>query len=318
MENKIWGTLVHFGTNFWYEEGNYSAQDENKLWKSPASHKIRFDKAVWNEYLAHIKESGINTVFLDIGEALEYESHPEISCEGAWTHKQMAAEISKLNSMGIQVIPKLNFSTCHDEWLGIYSRMVSTPTYYQVCKDIIDEVCKLFKAEYMHIGFDEELYENQKQYDYVTIRQNDLWWHDLEFFDECVRANGARTIMWSDYARHKPQEFIKKCPKHIIQCVWYYFDEFGKEGLSPENEMRVRPFDILNEAGFDQIPTGSIEYFDDNFEKLVKYCKENVSDEHLLGFMQTTWESVTPEWQEYLNRSTKPVKRAKEWFEREN
>ena len=316
MNNKkIWSTLVHLGTNLWYEEDNYHGQDEMKLWKSPASPDIRFDRSVWDQYLAHIKKNGINTIILDIAEALQYKSHPEISCRGAWTHEEMRTELNRLRDMGIDVIPKLNFSTCHDAWLGIYSRMISTPTYYQVCRDLIDEVCKLFDAKYMHIGFDEEVYENQSKYDFVVIRQNDLWWHDLKFFDECVRANGARAMMWSDYARNNPQEFVEKCPKTIVQCVWYYFNEFGKEGLDPQNEIRVRPLDILEAAGFDQLPSGSIEYFEENFPLLVKYCKENISDEHLLGFMQTTWESVTPEWQEYLNRSTEPVKQARDWFE---
>ena len=315
MSDKIWSTLVHLGTNRWFEEGNTKGQNENKLWKSPASPDIRFDRSVWDEYLAHIKNNGINTIVLDVAEALQYKSHPEISCNGAWTHEEMKAEINRLQDMGISIIPKLNFSTCHDAWLGIYSKMVSTPIYYNVCKDLIDEVCELFKPKYLHIGFDEEVYENQKDYDFVVIRQNDLWWHDLYFFDDCVRANGVRTMMWSDYARHKPQEFIEKCPKDIVQCVWYYFNEFGKEGLTPENEIRVRPIDIFENAGFDQLPTGSCEYFKENFELLVKYSKESVSDEHLLGFMQTTWEPVTSEWQDYLIDSTKPIKAARDWFE---
>ena len=28
--------------------------------------------------------------------------------------------------MGLEVIPKMNFSTCHDSWLKNYQRMVST------------------------------------------------------------------------------------------------------------------------------------------------------------------------------------------------
>lgn len=93
----------------------------------------------------------------------------------------MLAEINRLNKMGIDVIPKLNFSACHDEWLGIYSHMISTPTYYRVCKNLIDKVRRLFNTKYMHIGFDEEIYENQAKYDFVVIRQSNLWWHDLLF-----------------------------------------------------------------------------------------------------------------------------------------
>lgn len=318
MSEKIWSTLVHLGTNLWYEEGNSHGQDEPKLWKSPASKDIRFDRTVWDEYLLHIKKNGINTIILDIAEALQYKSHPEIAANGAWTHDEMKAEINRLREMGIDIIPKLNFSTCHDYWLGMYSRMVSTPIYYQVCKDLINEVCDLFKPKFLHIGFDEEVYDNQAKYDLVVIRQNDLWWHDLYFFNDCIRANGVRTMMWSDYARYRPQEFIEKCPKNIVQCVWYYFDEFCNSAMSHYNEVRIKPIRILEAAGYDQLPTGSIEYFKENFELLVKYCKQNISDKHLLGFMQTTWESVTPEWQDYLNNSTKPIKAARKWFENEN
>ena len=101
MNKKIWSTLVHLGTNFWYEEGNTRGQDELKLWKSPASPDIRFNRTVWNDYLAHIKKNNINTIILDIGDALQYKSHPEISCNGAWTHEEMLDEIKKLNKIMI-------------------------------------------------------------------------------------------------------------------------------------------------------------------------------------------------------------------------
>ncbi|MBQ1229154.1 MAG: uracil permease, partial [Firmicutes bacterium] len=42
-------------------------------------------------------------------------------------------------AMGITIIPKLNFSTNHDVWLGEYSRMVSTSIYYGVCRDLIND-----------------------------------------------------------------------------------------------------------------------------------------------------------------------------------
>ena len=41
--------------------------------------------------------------------------------------------------------------------VGIYERMVSTPIYYQVCKDLIEEAYEMFDhPEFIHIGMDEE------------------------------------------------------------------------------------------------------------------------------------------------------------------
>lgn len=309
----MWATLVHLGTNLWFEEGNEHGMDEDKLWKFPASKDLRFDRTVWENYILRMKECGVNTIVLDVADALKYDSHPEIAVNGAWTPDEMRAEIKRLNDMGIEVIPKLNFSSCHDEWLGVYSRMLSTPIYYQVCKDLIDEVCEIFKPRFVHLGMDEEVFENQKDYDFVVIRQHDLWWHDFYYLVQCVENNGARAMMFSDHARHYPEEFVEKVPKSVVQCVWYYFNKFGDD-MDEMCEVRVRPLKTLDEAGYDIFPTGSIEYFDENLLNLTKYCAENISKEHLLGFMQTTWESVTPERTDYLERGNVALKAAKDWY----
>lgn len=173
--------------------------------------------------------------------------------------------------------------------------MVSTETYYRVCRDLIDEVCALFHPEILHLGMDEEVYENQALYDYVVIRQNDLWWRDLYYLVDCVEKNGVRACIWSDYARHKPQEFVEKCPKSVLQCPWYYFNAFEGE-LSEENKIRVAPFKILSEAGFDILAGGSNEYFAENLSLLHQFSKKNIREEAYLGIIQTTWAMTTEEW----------------------
>ena len=180
-----------------------------------------------------------------------------------------------------------------------YAKMVSTETYYRVCRDLIDEVCALFQPEILHLGMDEEVYENQAKYDYVVIRQNDLWWHDLYYLINCVEANGVRACIWSDYARHKPQEFVEKCPKSVVQCPWYYFNEFEGE-LSEENKIRVEPFKILAQAGFDIIAGGSNEYFEENARLLHAFCKKHIAENQYVGIIQTTWAATTEDCRKQL------------------
>ena len=62
----------------------------------------------------------------------------------------------------------------------------------------------------------------------------------------------------------------------------------------------VKAFDVLDKAGYDQVPTGSNFSCDENIELLVKYSKEHISPDHLLGFMQTTWEDAREPW--YSNK----------------
>lgn len=314
----MWCTLVHLGTNFWYDEGNNRGDGGphpgRKTYKEPASPDMRFDQATWESYLKRMKEGGINTIMLDIGDGMVYRSHPEIAANGAWTREQMEAEAKRLEEMGFEVIPKLNFSATHDVWMKDYGRMLSTPIYYQVCKDLIDEVCEIFKPRYFHIGMDEETYDMQEQYDFVVLRQHDLWWHDLYYLVDCVEQNGARAMMWCDYARHKPEEFVEKCPKSVIPCNWYYFDYYGDD-IPELYRIRVNPFHILEEHGFDQFPIGSVECVLNCVQPLTKYCTKHISKEHLLGIGQTTWVSCTPEWEQVLDNGIKTMTEARDWYE---
>lgn len=309
----VWGTLVHIGTNLWYEEENKQCDCSN-LYNTPASNRLRFDRATYDRYVDEMKQAGLNCIVLDLADAMVFDSHPELAIEGSLTKDEMRAELDRLNAMGFEVIPKLNFSATHDTWLKEYSRMLSTKTYYRVCKDLIDEVCELFEPKYFHIGFDEEGLEHQAKYDYIVIRNNDLWWHDLCYLAECVEKHGARALVWADYARHRPDEFVEKLPKSVIPVNWYYFVDYG-EGISEQMRIRVAPFDILEENGFDQIPAGSNEYFKENMDLLVKYCKEHISREHLFGFIQTTWSEVKPENTEKLLMGVDALASAKAIYE---
>ena len=79
--------------------------------------------------------------------------------------------------------------------------------------------------------------------------------------------------------------------------------------------IRVAPFDILESNGFDQMPCGSIEYHDENMELLVKYCKEHISKDHLIGFMQTTWAEVEPHRLDFLIKGNEAMYDAKALYE---
>lgn len=295
----MWAVLVHLGTNFWYDTTDEGHEAFTNLWEIPGSDKMRLDKEVWDEYMLYLKNSGVNTLVIDIGDGVIYDSHPELAIEGSWTKDELRAELKKLDEMGFEVIPKLNFSSCHDIWMKEYSRMLSTSVYYKVCEDLINEVCELFDSRIFHIGFDEEDYHNQRNYGYAVIRQNELWWHDLKYIISLVEKNNYRAMMWTDYMRHQPEKFIENCPKSVIACNWYYGNEFDFNGeeLSNDAEIRLRPFEMLEKAGFDQFPGGSSCYFDENFALLTDYCKQKISKEHHLGMLQTSWASVThKEW----------------------
>ena len=265
--------------------------------------------------MTELKASGVNTLIIDVGDAIVYKSHPEIALKGSFDREMIQKEIEKLRGMGFQLVPKLNFSACHDVWLKDYSRMLSTPIYYQVCKDLIDEICEIFKPEYFHLGMDEETASHQKNFDFAVIRQYDLWWHDFYFFVDCVEKNGARPWIWSDYIWNHKELFLERMPRSVIQSNWYYSNRFKKDDLTESHENMLRAFDVLDAAGYDQVPTGSVWSCLENLELLTKYCKEHISKEHLLGMMQTSWERIDEGWMHVHKNAAMTLKAAKDAFE---
>ena len=315
-KNFMWSYLLQLGSNMWNEEGNTRTREGRS--NQDAYPVLRFDRKLWDSYVLDLKAVGVNTLVIDLGEAMFFESHPELAVAGSWSHDQMRAEVERLKALGFEVVPKLNFSACHDVWLKDYSRMLSTPIYYQVCSDVIREVCEVFKPKYFHIGMDEETAGHQKNQDYVVIRQFDLWWKDLYYLVNCVEREGARAWIWSDYIWNHKDEFLRKMPRSVLQTNWYYGNDFDVENMDEKHQAYVRSFDILNEYGYDQVPAGSVWSKHENFELLTKYCAEHISSDLLLGMMQTSWERVAGPWMHIQDEAVKRIAGAKTWFDSQN
>lgn len=292
----IWGALLHMGTNMWSDVPvkSWGSFKPDELHLVCAADHLRFDEAVWRTLTQRMQVAGMNLVVIDLGEALQYRSHPELSVKGSWPLDKFRAELRRLRAMGLEPIPKLNFSTTHDTWLKDYGRQVSTPIYYRVCMDMIQEVCEIFdKPRFFHLGYDEETAAHQSQYSYVVVRQGDLWWHDFLFFVKQVEGLGVRPWIWSDYYWNHPEEFLQRMPKSVLQSNWYYGSEFA-----PDKQIEVKAYLDLDKAGFDQVPTGSNWSNNVNFKGTVGFCKKNLAPERLKGFLMAPWFFTLKEWQE--------------------
>ena len=213
---------------------------------------------------------------------------------GDETVDRFRAELARLRAMGLEPIPKLNFSTAHDTWLKDYGRQVSTEPYYRVCADMIAEVCEIFdRPRFFHLGYDEETAGHQAQYSYAVVRQGELWWHDFLFFVKEVERRGVRPWIWSDYCWNHAGEFAARMPKTVLQSNWYYGASFD-----PAKDAYVRAYLDLDQAGFDQVPTGSNWSTDENFKGTVAFCSRHLTPARLKGFLMAPWFFTLKEWQD--------------------
>ena len=294
-KDTIWAALLHFGINMWCDQPvkaykDYSPEDLAML--ASADH-LRFDEDVWRRVTGRMAEVGMNMIVIDVGEGIQLKSHPELAVKGSWTIDRFRAELGRLRKMGLEPIPKLNFSSAHDIWLKDYSRMLSTPEYYRVCEDVIAEVGEIFdRPRFFHLGYDEENWKCQRFCAYAVVRQGDQWWTDFLKISGFAEKHGMRPWIWSDYAWDH-EEFMRRMPRSVLQSNWYYGTHF-ESSKNAHRVIRCKTFGRLSDAGFDEIPCGSNYESDDNFGTLVAYCGKTVAPERLKGFLMAPWFVTVP------------------------
>ena len=308
----LYGALLHLGMNMWSDrpyprpaEGGYTYEIPKTL--PPETYRLKrlsrqrgglknfldFEEAAFHTACDYMAAKGMNFVMIDVGEGYVYPSHPELAVKGSWTPEKMRAELKRIRGLGLEPIPKLNFSTTHCAWLGEYRHAISTPEYYRVVADVIRDVYEVFdRPRLFHLGYDEEDAGHMKGFDYMVIRQGELWWHDFLYTVGLVEKLGARPWIWSDKIWHHRDEFVKRCPKSILQSNWYYLADFAPSEKSALYPM-VHAYDWLEKAGFDQVPCcsncGDWNMLKTNTRKTVEYVKPIIAPERFKGMMTAPW-----------------------------
>ena len=114
----MWGDLLHFGLNIQCDIpvdswGGKKYFGEDLKLMTAADH-VRFDEGVFDRLTDRMVAKGMNTVVIDLEEALYYPSHPELKVKGTWSVERFQKKLAQLRAKGLEPIPKLNFSTAHD------------------------------------------------------------------------------------------------------------------------------------------------------------------------------------------------------------
>lgn len=290
-DQMIWAFLIHLSEHLWDDE----TSPPRGLYLTPDYRENNeTDLETWDTVTRSLPAYGINTLVIDLGDAVQYDSHPEISAPDAWSKDFLKKKLDELRAMGIHPIPKLNFSAAHDTWLKQYNRLIATPTYYAVCADLIQEVCELFDhPPFFHLGMDEETEGFQKRFALTTIRNEQLWWHDLHFFFKECERHGARPWIWtaSSYNKYR-SSFAEKMPKDVLQTTGTY-RKFHNDTTAPELQAETQQvidrFLDLDEHGYDQIPICSTWSYYRNPLQTLGFAKDRLDPKRVKGFIMATW-----------------------------
>ena len=292
--DMIWAYLIHLGYNMWSDRDTPEWTQWSRLPYFAARPFLRCHTPLWRDLLKRMAGAGVNMVVIDLGEGVEYDSHPEIAVRRAWQPERLRRELARIRDLGLEPIPKFNFSTAHDQWLGPYARCVSTDAYYAVCRDLIAEAAQLFDhPRLFHLGMDEETAGHQRFYQYAVMRQHDLWWHDLYFLIEQVEKAGARPWIWSDYIWRHPDDFRRKMPRSVLQSNWYYGKSFSLK------RRYVQAYLDLEKHRYDQVPAGSNYSVPVNLHRTAQFCRKRLAPRRLRGFLQTVWRPTLEPYRHY-------------------
>lgn len=259
------------------------------------------DIPTWDMTLAFLAERKYNMILVDVGDGIRYESHPEISAPDAWDKDFLKKKLDEARALGLEPIPKLNFSCCHHTWLKEYRRMVSTPVYYRVVSDLIAEVAEAFGyPRFFHLGMDEENLANQAYRESVHIRHDKMWWNDSYFYFKEVEKHGCRPWVWADYCWDFPDTYLAKMPKSVLQSNWFY-RMFRDNPTNSSDYKAIHTYDLLAEHGFDQVPCCSCwdQAGATNVYQTLLYGKNRIPEDTLKGYMVASWASIDPD-NEYM------------------
>ena len=144
----IWAYLMHLGRLMW---GDFGPGDGGKC---IITDEWTFDDKVWHSISQRLHDQGrCNMIVMDIGEGVEYESHPEIKAPGSWSKKQLAAEISRLRALGFEVTyqPKIDGKATEIEIHVRYkdiSGIIDTK-YYQSGFTLTQNLANYMASEYI-------------------------------------------------------------------------------------------------------------------------------------------------------------------------
>ena len=308
--------LMHLSSNMWCKKGHsYNAQKEvdDFIYRD----KFFTDKETWIKVCDFCVGCGMDTIFIDIGDGVILDSHPEIAIDGAWTKEEFKAELERLRSKGLTPLPKFNFSSAHSAWMGKYGYMVGTQKYYEVCRDLIEEVCDIFDSpEYFHIGMEEEDAASQKNKPVIIVRAPEVMMRDINYLADVCKGKGARPCIWLNAEMINSfggeENFKNNVSKDIVMTPYYYrwVRPYYTEEQIPET---VKLMKKLGEWGYDMIACSSTWSWHLAMHDVMRYCRDNAKHkEHILGYMMASWMLTDPKKYNALRDAAYNYKCAKE------
>ena len=323
-EPMLFGMLIHLSANMWGDKNSRLNSWEDRL---------EADLGVWKKIVDAMPAFGFNSVLIDVGNSVRYESFPELAIEGSIDKDRFRKELDRLRSIGLEPLPKLNFSAGHDAWLKDISRMPGSEKYRNAVSQIIEEISELFgRPRFFHLGLDEEVPSCQRALQFQCVRRNGVFWKDAyHLFDATEKAQSTPWI-WSDLYWHHPEEFLEKMPKSVLQCPWNYsalptipskrFPDLRMESekdpavIAGGSEKNIEDACILDldRAGYSQTLCCSNYTCFESSDRTFEIARDRLDPDRLVGIITAPWGALSAQDEFYHLDAMQRFLRAKQTY----
>ena len=196
-------------------------------WYDRKKRERPFDLEIGREMVRALAKAGFNMLIIDLADAVEYRSLPELKRHYSVPMAHLKTLIACARDEGLEIVPKLNFSKskqprrAHNYWFRPYNKLPDTREYWAKAFELIDEIISVCKPErFFFIGMDEDFQRTPAQYT-AAVRS----------LHAGLAKRGLRTVMWNDTMTSSAGMFgcIQKTlaaedgtDKDIVHVAWDY------------------------------------------------------------------------------------------------
>lgn len=185
-------------------------------------HLQEYDQKTAESCIEAVATASFNALIISIKDAVIYKSLPHIKKPYSVPMQKLVALTNLARSLGLEVIPKLNFSKSnvhrHSEWLWKEQRPKDSAHLWKDALKAIDEIIIATKPRYFHVGMDED-----------DTRSPDEYAKALKFLHSALKKRKLRMIIWADCGhnwrqteRWKEVPAILNLPRDVILMPWHY------------------------------------------------------------------------------------------------
>ena len=85
MENKMFAMLIHLCDHMWADYYSTRWIGVSQKEKDESFQSLKIDWDLFKDYIEYLQGTGLNTLLIDVGDAVKFDRHPDLNIRDALT-----------------------------------------------------------------------------------------------------------------------------------------------------------------------------------------------------------------------------------------